>query len=147
MAESPRVPNRVDAGSPPSPRRIRDTTRNLVEAVLMDVWPRQAAILDFGLDTQEHLEALYYPLRHGDITPEQVDAAIGDGKELTELVNAAPHNPHKGIEFHTSWDDFRPEPEHGRAGRERLLTPGEIACDERPAEPEADWGREDGRGR
>ena len=117
MAESPRVPNRADAGEP-GPRRIRDTTRNLIEAVLMDVWPRQAAIVDFGLDSQEHLEALYDPLRHGEITPEQVDAAIGDGKRLTELVNAAPHNPHKGIEFRTSWDDLFPEPDR-EAGNDR----------------------------
>ena len=92
-------------------RRIRDTTRSLVKAVVLDVWPSNAAVGDFGIRSQEHYEALYYPLRHGDITPEQVDAALGNGRKLTELVNAAPHNPHKGIEFRTDWDDLRPEPE------------------------------------
>jgi hypothetical protein len=89
--------------------RIGDTTRNLVESVLLDVWPRQAAIAEFGIRTQEHLEALYHPLRHGEITPEQVDAARGDGRQLTELVNAAPHNPHKGIEFRIDSADLAPE--------------------------------------
>ena len=90
-------------------RQIRDTTRNLVEAVMLDVWPRNGAIVDFGIRSQEHYEALYYPLRHGDFTPEQMDAALGNGRKLTGLVNAAPHNPHKGIEFRTDWDDLRPE--------------------------------------
>jgi hypothetical protein len=125
----------TDAPAPePGPRRIRDTTRNLVNAVVLDVWPSHPAIVDFGLDTQEHLEALYYPLRHGDITPEQVDAALGDGKRLTELVNATPHNPHKGIGFRTDRDD-------------RLLSPGEIACDDSPHVPEPGQEYDNGRGR
>jgi hypothetical protein len=109
MSDKPNYPKPLDE---PEPRRIRDTTRNLVQAVLLDVWPRNAAIVDFGIDTQEHYEALYYPLRHGDITPGQVDAALGKGMVLTELVNAAPHNPHKGIVFHTGWDGLSLEAQH-----------------------------------
>jgi hypothetical protein len=89
-------------------RNIGDTTRNLVEAVLLDVWPRAGAIVDFGLRSQEHYEALYYLLRHGDITPEQVDAALGNGRKLTELVGTAAHNPHKGIVFRTDRDELKP---------------------------------------
>ena len=33
---------------------------------MLDVWPRNAAIVDFGIRSQEHYESLYYPLRHGD---------------------------------------------------------------------------------
>jgi hypothetical protein len=46
---------------------IRDTTRNLVEAPMLDMWPRSGAIVDFGLKTKERYEVLYYPLRQGDI--------------------------------------------------------------------------------
>jgi hypothetical protein len=109
-------------------RAIRPATKNLVESVLLDVWPRNAAIVDFGIRSQEHLEALYYPLRHGEITPEQVDAALGNGRKLTELVNAAPHNPHKGIEFRTSWDDLHPEPGHqGDGSKPPLSSQGKSA--------------------
>jgi hypothetical protein len=150
------------------PRHIRDTTRNLVESVMLDVWPRNAAIVDFGIRSQEHYEALYYPLRNGDITPEQVDAAMGNGQKLSGLVNAAPHNPHKGIEFHTDWDDLRPEPanqEDGSAIAQRQATrtasgraakpaaqqphpwPSEIAKANRQKQTGQDQGKSTGNGK
>src|SRR5262249_962587 len=49
--------SRAQAEPPP----LRDTTRNLIKAVVLDVWPSAAAIVDFGINTQKHLEALYYP--------------------------------------------------------------------------------------
>jgi len=90
---------------------IRDTTRNLVEAIWLDVWPRAGAIVDFGLDSQLHYEALYYGVREGDITIEALDAALGKGDKLTALARSAPSNPHKDVEFHTSWDGLMPEQE------------------------------------
>ncbi len=66
-------------------QHIRDTTRNLVESLMLDVWPRAGAIVDFGLKSQEHYEALYYPVREGEISPEQLDAALGKGEKLTVL--------------------------------------------------------------
>jgi hypothetical protein len=93
----------VEVASDPK-YRVGDTTHYLVEAIRLDVSPRGYAIVDFGLDSQEHYEALYYPVREGEITPEQLDAAFGHGEKLTALARAAPSNPHKDIEFHTSWD-------------------------------------------
>ena len=78
--------NKTGGGVKEQPPALRDTTPNLVEAILLDVWPRRAAIVDFGLKSQEHYEALYYPLREGEITPEQLDAALGKGEKLTALV-------------------------------------------------------------
>jgi hypothetical protein len=131
-------------------RAIRPATKNLVEAVLFDVWPRNAAIVDFGIRSQEHYEALYYPLRDGDITPEQVDAALGNGRKLTELVNAAPHNPHKGIEFHTSWDDLLPQAgnheDGGKQTAQRLhLWPSEIAKANQQKQTGQDQGNSGGK--
>jgi len=82
----------------------RPTTRRLVASILFDVWPSHAAAVDFGIDTQKHYEALYFPIREGEITPETLDAALGDGPKLTALVREAASNPHKDVEFHTSWD-------------------------------------------
>lgn len=82
----------------------RPTTRHLVSSILFDAWPNHAAAVDFGIDSQKHYEALYFPIREGEITPETLDAALGDGPKLTALVREAASNPHKDVEFHTSWD-------------------------------------------
>ena len=84
--------------------RVRPVTQGLVDAIMLDVLPRPSAVVDFGIDTQEHYEALYYPVRAGDITPECLDAALGDGPALTALVGKAESNPHKGIVFVTVYD-------------------------------------------
>jgi len=78
---------------------VRPTTQTLIDSINLDMWPRTAAIVDFGLDTQQHYEALYYPIRRNEISPEQLDAALGNGEALTELVRNAPSNPHKDIVF------------------------------------------------
>jgi hypothetical protein len=90
---------------------IRDTTRNLVEAIWADEWPRNRAIVDFGIKSQAHYEALYFGLRDGRITPEQLDEALGKGEALTALARSARSNPHRGIVFRTDWDDLREEEE------------------------------------
>lgn len=84
----------------------RGTTRGLVTAVLLDTWPSVAAITDFGLDSQRHYEALYHPIRNGELRPAVLDAAMGYGEKLTDLARGAPSNPHKDIQFHTVWDDL-----------------------------------------
>lgn len=109
--------------------RVRPETRNLIESVLMDAWPNHAAVVDFGLDSQEHYEALYDPLRAGQITPLALDAALGHGEKLTALVREAPSNPHRDVEFYTSWDVMfgrdRPQPSGG-AARETEARTGEF---------------------
>jgi hypothetical protein len=83
---------------------VRPTTRNLVTSILMDAWPNHAAVVDFGIDSQKHYEALYFPIREAEIMPKVLDAALGDGPKLTALARDAASNPHKDVEFHTSWD-------------------------------------------
>lgn len=83
---------------------VRPTTRNLVTSILMDAWPSHAAIVDFGIDSQKHYEALYYPIREAEIMPKELDAALGHGEKLTAMIREAASNPHKDVQFHTSWD-------------------------------------------
>lgn len=83
---------------------VRPVTQNLVDSIMLDIWPRSAAIVDFGIDSQEHYEALYGPIRSGEVTPEQLDAVLGDGKKLTALARSMKTNPHKDIVFKTSYD-------------------------------------------
>jgi hypothetical protein len=91
--------------------RLHDTTRNLLEAVWADEWPRNGAVIDFGLRSQEHYEALYYGIRDGELRPEALDAALGKGVELTALARSARSNPHRNIVYRTDWDGLRDEDE------------------------------------
>jgi len=84
--------------------RVRPATRNLIGSVFLDAWPSPAAIVDFGIDSQKHYEALYYAIREGEIMPQALDAALGHGAKLTAMTREAASNPHKDVEFHTSWD-------------------------------------------
>ncbi|HWB08662.1 MAG TPA: hypothetical protein VG826_05540 [Pirellulales bacterium] len=84
--------------------RVRPVTRDLIESVILDKWPNHAAVVDFGIDSQTHYEALYYAIREGEIWPLELDRALGHGEKLTRLLRAAPSNPHADDEFHTSWD-------------------------------------------
>ncbi len=81
-------------------RPVRPVVTRLIEAVALDVFPDSPAVLvDFEISDQAHYEALYYPIRAGEITAEDLDRVLGDAEAITRLVNAAPSNPHKGIVF------------------------------------------------
>ena len=131
---------------------VRSVTRELIMSVEFDAWPYRLAVVDFGLDSQEHYEALYYPIREHEIMPKELDDAFGHGEKLTALARNAPSNRHKDITFHTSWDDIYgrdsrsasvstplPAPSEiadgmnsdalGHAGKEELLSPSGIASD------------------
>jgi hypothetical protein len=131
--------SRVQAGLQP----VRDTTRNLIEAIGLDTWPRSGAIVDFGLKSQEHYEALYYTVRNGEITPEQLDAALGKGAELTALARSARSNPHRDIEFSTDWDVLLTQPEPDAGGPAGTPpSPSEIASQARQPAGERRDGQE-----
>lgn len=95
---------------------LRPVTQTLIYAMVLDVWPGGAVIVDFGLVSAEHYEAVFYAFRHGDVTKADLDAALGNGPKLTELMRNAPHNPHrdKNLVFSTPWDGLDPK------GRDRL---------------------------
>jgi hypothetical protein len=83
----------------------RSIVNDLISDIMLDLWPRSnAAKCDFGIDSKLHYEALYYPIRSGEITAEKLDAVLGDGPAITNLVNSCDSNPHKGIVFVTAWD-------------------------------------------
>ncbi len=129
--------------------KVRPVTRRLIESLMLDVWPNHTAIVDFGIDSQAHYEALYYPVREGNIMPLALDEALGDGEKLTRLTREADSNPHKDIEYHTSWDVIL-----GRDSSKpteappRLPTPSEIIKDRKTSKgAEPQQARDTGRGR
>ena len=127
--------------------KVRPVTRRLIESLMLDSWPNHTAIVDFGIDSQAHYEALYYPVREGHIMPLALDDALGHGEKLTRLTRDATSNPHRDIEFHTSWDVIsgreRPRPPSG--GGSRPPSPSEVARDKRPYVPQQDGGHDQHR--
>jgi hypothetical protein len=98
---------------------IRPLTRQLVECCQLDVWPGRAAVIDFGLDSSSHLGALQYAIREDLVTLEKMDAAMGDGRKLTEIAQRG-DNPYRFVTFNTAWDKLRDiEQEHEHEGMER----------------------------
>ena len=65
-----------------------------------------ATIVDFGLESDAHVEALVRVIRHDAVTPEQLDAALGDGPALTKLVNEFEFNIECGIVYKTPYDSM-----------------------------------------
>lgn len=104
---------------------LKPVTEGLIDAIFLDVWPRGAAIVDFGLVSTRHFEAVYYAVRHGDVTPAELDQAIGSGPKLTALMERAENNPHRGrgLVFTTPYDEVTPE---RRAYLARLANVGRL---------------------
>ncbi|HEY2155342.1 MAG TPA: hypothetical protein VGH33_06905 [Isosphaeraceae bacterium] len=86
---------------------VRELVKQLVHCLRADTWPGMAAIVDFGIDTPQHLGALQYALVHGGRTPAEFDAALGSGRALTALC-AVPGQPYP-VTFDTDWDHMGPE--------------------------------------
>jgi hypothetical protein len=82
----------------------REVTRNAYNAILADEWPSPAGVVDFGIESPDHLGALQYEFRTGRVTLEQFDDAIGWGPALNKLIGA--DNPYRGVTFKTKWDSL-----------------------------------------
>ena len=89
---------------PTSSLPVRPLASDVYNCLVFDVWPSPAGAVDFGIDSENHYGALQYAVRNHDVTPEQLDDAMGNGPELTALIR--PDNPYYGVKFKTSWDDI-----------------------------------------
>jgi hypothetical protein len=96
---------------------VRPLTQQLIDCCQLDVWPGNAAVIDFGLDSSSHLGALQFAIREELVTPQELDAAMGKGEKLTEIARRG-DNPYRDVMFKTSWDEIGIEPESGGGGSE-----------------------------
>lgn len=85
---------------------MRSVTQDIWDSMLLDVWPRMAAVVDFGLDTQEHYNAFHEVVRQRLATIEELDEALGSGPALTKLAR---RGRNKSIVFKTAYDDMPTE--------------------------------------
>jgi hypothetical protein len=113
-------------------QRLRSSTRHLLEAICSDTAPRDSAKVDFGIDTPQHFEALSHAVLGGRITPEMLDATLGNGNALTQLVKLDTDNPHRGIVFESGWHQLLRE----RIPAERQAAAGQARAKDRDIEME-----------
>lgn len=83
-------------------------TQELVDCIALDRMPGMACQVDFGIDgSQDKFGALQWAWRHEHTTTEELDRALGDGPQLTEIVNRG-GNPY-ACTIKTAWDAMGPE--------------------------------------
>lgn len=58
-------------------------------------------VLAFGIMGPEHYDALYYPVRNGEISLDDLERVTGNGDDVTHLVRSCKSNPHPEITFNT----------------------------------------------
>ena len=83
-------------------------TKNLIEAIALDLWPENPTIVDFGLESSDHLGAIQWAYKHEKVSKYQLNAALGNGPMLTKLV-CTEDNPYRSVVFKTPWDDLPDE--------------------------------------
>jgi hypothetical protein len=83
---------------------VRPVALRLYNHLMLDIWPTQAGIDDFGIDSAEHYGALQYAVKYDGVTPKQLDAACGKGRAIQALIG--PENPYGSVVFKTFWDDL-----------------------------------------
>lgn len=88
---------------------MKDTTKALLQAVGLDVFPSFATVVNFGIRSSQELGAYQWGWRHECFTNEELDEASGCGPKLTELVNRSNgdgyDNPY-ACTIKTMWDDM-----------------------------------------
>jgi hypothetical protein len=89
-----------------NPYLVREVVRMVCMDFIRSAWPDAAGVKAFGLDTREHYEALKHAVFYQGVTPEELDAALGYGPALTQLIREG--NPYHGITFRTAWDTAEP---------------------------------------
>ncbi|MBX0330019.1 hypothetical protein K2Z83_20330 [Oscillochloris sp. ZM17-4] len=88
-----------------TPTPIRPSTRRLLDALILDIWPPHAALVDFGIAGDDQYRALQIAVRQGETqaTLRELDAMLGDGAKITAWVRRfVPDAP----QFTTAWDSL-----------------------------------------
>ena len=118
---------------------IRPLTKELITCSLLDQWPGNAAVVDFGIDSERHLGALQFAIRNDLVMPQELDAAMGNGEKLTEIARRG-DNPYRDVKFETSWDRMNSAPDspsEGGASEFREVAAAPVMSD--PRDPSTPW--------
>ena len=105
---------------------VRSVTERAYMALMLDVPLSPAAMTDFDAPTTEHYAALQAAIRAG-ATRNDLDAALGNGRELTALVK---RYTGRDIAFTTAWDLLVTDVAATAAGEEAGPVHGRASADE-----------------
>jgi hypothetical protein len=96
----------IKRGPHPDQRPLDDLAmaEHLVECLFLDVWPSNATVFDFGIESSRHLGALQQAVYVG-ATAYDLDRVMGNGWAITELVRAACCHPYRDVVFRTVYDE------------------------------------------
>lgn len=76
---------------------------SLVDSLVLDQWPSAAVLVDFGIDSPDHLGALQHAVNVG-VTAYDLDRVLGSGRAITCLARSLPGQPYPDIKFVTAYD-------------------------------------------
>lgn len=85
---------------------VRSVAEDAYESIAMDMWPRMAAVVDFGIDSPQHLGSLQHAIRSG-VSKYELDMILGDGPEITKTCQQFEDNPYRDVVFVTAWDKMK----------------------------------------
>lgn len=77
----------------------------LVECLKNDRWPSRATTVDYGIATPSHLGALQ-SAHWGGCNVYDLDRVLGDGKAITQLVQAVQEQCYPDVRFFTVYDGW-----------------------------------------
>ncbi len=86
---------------------ISRTADHLYECLMMDIWPRQSGVVDFGLD---HPDAgrryawLQRLVKETNCNADDLHSVVGSGPDITKLVNRFFPEYVGKVEFTTAYD-------------------------------------------
>lgn len=117
----------------------------LMVALAADGWPAHAQVVEFGIQSSLHYDALQEAARLG-VSAYEFDRVLGDGKAITELVRAVTTDTQLHVEFETPYDRFYGFEGHvshdrnttlAKLGRHRQVDESlDVACGSDHHEPE-----------
>lgn len=86
-----------------SNERRRELALNLYSCLMCDSVRElyRDTLKAFGIKSVEHYDALYYPVRNGEISLDDLERVTGNGDDVTHLVRSCKSNPHPEITFNT----------------------------------------------
>ncbi len=104
------------------PTPIRPVTQSLLRTIFKGDELTEAAKVDFGIDSPAHFFALRNAVLSGEVDAPRLDAILGDGKELTAMVNRLNCNP-QCVTFKTAYDELFSQYQRDRAGEKHVEAP------------------------
>ena len=88
---------------------MRESTRNLFRTIPLDELPSQSTVIDFGMETANHLGALQFAVIRDGVTLKKLDEVHGERPGIQGLIGSGKYYGH--VRSRIDWDDMPEESE------------------------------------